>query len=240
MKQEKISYKGIIVLVHGAGVGGWVFRDMATLLRAHGYQVHTPTFTGVGERVHLLSKEINLKTHIDDIVNVIEQNGLDDVILLGHSYGGAVISAVVNEIPHKIKKQIYLDSFFLQEGKSIVDIFGVEREKELQKISDLEGDGWLLPKRIFGKEHPLITDMPWAPYLDRVNINEEVVSKISGYFIDCTNPIHFEQLVEPKKEMKKLCEARGWEVFRLDSDHVPMTKSPERENLVDIILKIIE
>lgn len=241
MENKKvINYRGNIVLVHGAGVGGWVFRDVATLLRAHGYQVHTPTFTGLGERVHLLNHEINIETHINDIINCIEKNGLEEVILLGHSYGGAIISAVVDRVPEKIEKQIYLDSFFLRDGQSIVDVFGSEREEDLQKLADTEGEGWLLPRRIFGKSHPLIGDMPWKPYLEKVSINEEVVKNIKGYFIDCTNPIHFEQLIEPKKEMTKLSIERGWRVFKLDSDHVPMTKSPERENLVDIILKIVE
>lgn len=233
------KYKGVVVLVHGAGVGGWVYRDVATLLRAHGYQVHTPTFTGLGERVHLLRKDIPLQTHVDDIVNCIEYNGLKEVILVGHSYGSAVVSVAVDRISEKIKKQIYLDGFFLEDGQSIMDIFGEERFKNLSKIVQEEGEGWYIPRRVFGKEHPLILDMPWTPYLDKVKLNNKG-KEIPGYFIDCTNPHYFEQLIGPKKMMKEKCKERGWKIFKLDSDHVPMTKSPERELLVDILLKIIE
>lgn len=229
-----------IVLVHGAGVGSWVYRDVATLLRLHGYQVYTPTFTGTGERSHLLSKDISLETHINDIVNVVLKNGLDEVTILGHSYGGAIVSGVVSRIPNKIVRQIYLDCFFLMNNQSILDVFGKERELELQELVNKEGDGWLLPRRIFGKEHPLIGDMPWRPYKESVSIDEEKIKKIRGYFIDCTNPEYFEQLVKPKEIMKKICKARGWRVYKLDSDHTPMTKSPQREELVEIILEIMK
>lgn len=238
-KKENISYKGSIVLVHGAGVGGWVFRDLATLLRMFGYLVLTPTFTGLGERVHLLTKEISMETHIQDIINCIEKNGLNDVVILGHSYGAAISSVVVDRIPEKIKKQIYLDGFILENGESIVDVFGKDREQELLKIVEIEGEGWYLPKRLFGKDHPLILNTPFLPYLIKADITGKR-DKIPGYFINCINPVHFEQLIEPKKLMKKRCLDRDWNVLSLDSDHAPMTKSPEREQLVDMILKILE
>ncbi|MGL4393546.1 MAG: alpha/beta fold hydrolase, partial [Fusobacteriaceae bacterium] len=102
--------KGTFVLVHGAGVGGWVFRDVAILLRAYGYNVFTPTLTGLGEREHLLTKDINLSLHAQDIINHIKFYGMAEVFLVGHSYGGAVISVVADKMPINIKKQIYLDS----------------------------------------------------------------------------------------------------------------------------------
>lgn len=241
MQEIRDNIKGIFVLVHGAGVGGWVYRDVAILLRMYGYQVYTPSFTGCGERSHLLKKEqnINLEMHINDIVNCIEFNRLENVILVGHSYGGAIISGVVDRIPKAIKKQIYLDSFFLQNNQSIIEIFGKKREKDLKKIVEEEGEGWYLPKRFFGKEHPLILDMPWQPYIEKISLKGHG-ELISGAFIECTNPIHFEHLVEPKQKMKKLSLERGWKNYKLDSDHIPMTKSPEREMLVDILLKIAE
>lgn len=238
-KNDVVTYKGTILLIHGAGVGSWVFRDVATLLRMFGYLVITPTFTGLGERVHLLSKEIKLETHIQDIIKCIEKNGLEDVVILGHSYGAALSSIAVDRIPKKIKKQIYLDGFILEDGESLVDIFGKEREKELLKIVENEGEGWYLPRRLFGKDHPLIIDTPFAPYLEKAVITGARDS-IPGYFINCIDPTHFEQLIEPKKVMKKRCLDKGWKVFALDSDHAPMTKSPQRENLVDLILKILE
>lgn len=237
--KSKTKTKGTFILVHGAGVGGWVYRDVANLLRMYGYDVYTPTLTGLGERCHLLNNKINLSFHIKDIVNSIIFNGLEDVYILGHSYGGAVISGVVDQIPKKIKKQIYLDSFFLENNECILDIFDKKRKDELLKIVNNEGEGWFLPGKYFGKNSDLIKNMPWEPYIEKLKLNG-TGEKIQGAFIDCTNPINFEHLIEPKKLMRKRIEKRGWEYYTIDSDHIPMTKSPQREILVEILLKIVK
>src|SRR4051812_19715506 len=75
------------VIVHGATGGGWDWKTVAGLLEAKGHEVYRPTLTGLGERVHLSNGEINLTTHVMDIVNVILFEDLHDVVLVGHSYG---------------------------------------------------------------------------------------------------------------------------------------------------------
>src|SRR5437879_5204664 len=95
------------VLVHGGWHGGWCYRRVADRLTKAGHRVFTPTLTGVGERAHLMSVAINLRTHVTDVVNVIKCEDLTDVVLLGHSYGGLVISEVVERVPESISTLVY-------------------------------------------------------------------------------------------------------------------------------------
>jgi pimeloyl-ACP methyl ester carboxylesterase len=110
------------VLVHGAWIGGWCWRPNAQALRKAGHEVFTPTLTGLGERSHLLSASIDLDTHITDIVNVIKYEELPDVVLVGHSYGGMVVTGVADRLPDKIRSLIYLDAFVPESGQSLVDL----------------------------------------------------------------------------------------------------------------------
>lgn len=98
------------VLVHGTWHGGWVWRDVRDILRADGHRVFTPTLTGTGERKHLMSPDIGLDTHIQDVVNVIEFEELDDVVLVGHSFGGLVITGVADRLRDRIARIVFLDA----------------------------------------------------------------------------------------------------------------------------------
>lgn len=111
------------VLVHGAWAGGWIWRDVAQLLRAQGHSVYTPTLTGLGERSHLVSPDINLTTHVLDVVNLIKFEELSDVVLVGHSYGGMVISGVAERVPPgTIRSIVFLDAFYPEDGQALVDL----------------------------------------------------------------------------------------------------------------------
>lgn len=117
------------VLVHGAWHGGWCWRDFARLMRARGHEVYTPTMTGLGERVHLLSKDVNLDTHIADIVNVFEYEDINDATLVLHSYGGWPGSGAVEKIAHRLRALVYLDAFVPEDGQSNLDMQTPERLK---------------------------------------------------------------------------------------------------------------
>ena len=106
------------VLVHGAWHGGWCWRDVKAVLRDNGHTVFTPTLTGLGERSHLLSPSVDLDTHILDVVNVLEWEELEDVILVGHSYGGNVITGVADRVKHRLRHVVYLDAFLPEDGDS--------------------------------------------------------------------------------------------------------------------------
>lgn len=110
------------VLVHGAWHGGWGWVRLAALLRAQGHIVFAPTLTGQGERTHLLTPAVNATLHIADIVSLIRYERLADIVLVGHSYGGSVISGVAEVVPDKIKALVFLDAFIPDNGDAVVDM----------------------------------------------------------------------------------------------------------------------
>jgi pimeloyl-ACP methyl ester carboxylesterase len=109
------------VLVHGTSHGGWCWVHVAERLHAQGHRVFTPTLTGVGERSHLMNATIDLDTHISDVVNVIKWEGLQDLVLCGHSYGGWVISGVAEQVEDRIGSIVYLDAFMPADGERGID-----------------------------------------------------------------------------------------------------------------------
>ena len=147
------------VLVHGAWHGGWVWRDVSDQLTTYGHRVTTPTLTGLGERSHLVLDEVGLDTHVNDIVQHIQMENLTDVVLLGWSYGGMVVTGVISEIPDRISSVIYLDAFVPEDGKSLVDYATLQ----IEPIQDLLKAGErLIP-------------LPQNAYQDRWNITEQTV-----------------------------------------------------------------
>jgi pimeloyl-ACP methyl ester carboxylesterase len=109
------------VLVHGAWIGGWYWKKVTPLLRSAGHEVYTPTLTGLGERTHLFTPEVGLDTHIEDVVAILEFEDLRDVILVGHSYAGMVITGVAQRAAHRLSQLVYLDAFLPANGKSLND-----------------------------------------------------------------------------------------------------------------------
>jgi pimeloyl-ACP methyl ester carboxylesterase len=109
------------VLVHPAWFGGWCWRKVAPILRAHGHEVFTPTLTGLGERAHLASGEVGLDTHVEDIASVVEYEDLHEIILVGNSSGGVVITGVADRMPERIAHVVYVDAFVPQDGQSMLD-----------------------------------------------------------------------------------------------------------------------
>jgi pimeloyl-ACP methyl ester carboxylesterase len=133
------------VLVHGAWRGSWCWKRVRTALQSRGHDVFTPTLTGVGERSHLLSPDVNLETHINDIVNLLQWEELTDVVLCGHSYGGCVISGAADRVPNRIGALVYLDAFVLENGQCLYDTLPpAQRDLQLD-LTRQHGDGWKVP-----------------------------------------------------------------------------------------------
>ena len=127
------------VLVHGGWAGSVVWRQLTLRLRKLGHEVYAPTLTGIGERKHLLSREINLDTHIQDVIGVIDEEDLSDIVLVGHSYGGMVISGVADRVPEKVATLVYLDAFVPENGQSCFSVSLPDR-----RPTTVPGEDWLV------------------------------------------------------------------------------------------------
>jgi pimeloyl-ACP methyl ester carboxylesterase len=134
-----------IVVVHGAWSGGWAWRRVKEQLGRHGIETHTPTLTGVGERAHLAHPAVDLALHIQDITAVLEYEDLEEVILLGHSYGGMVITGVADRLPERIAHLVYLDAFVPTHGSAAFDLLPPDLAKDMRALAVSEGNGWRLP-----------------------------------------------------------------------------------------------
>lgn len=136
----------IYVLVPGGWSGGWTWRYVAPRIRAAGHEVFTPTLTGMGERAHLLRPEIDLDTHIADIVNTLAWYELERVVLVGHSYGGMVVTGAADRAAGRIASLVYLDAFMPENGQSLLDIMAPERRAQVETAVRERGEGWKLPR----------------------------------------------------------------------------------------------
>ena len=121
------------VIVHGAWGGGWAFKPLEAALSARGHEVHRPTMTGSGDRVHLARPDIDLSTHIEDIVNTIRFEDLWDVVLVAHSYGGMVASGVAHRIPERLRCLVYVDAFLPEDGESLLTSSRGQRGEAFRK-----------------------------------------------------------------------------------------------------------
>lgn len=150
------------VLVHGGWSGGWWMSRLARALRKHGAEVFTPTLTGLGERAHLTRPEIGLMTHVQDVLAVLHYEDLHDVFLVGHSYGGAVITGVADRARDRIARLIYFDAFVLGDGQSLADVCPPGMAQGLIELARSTG-GWQVPAAFtmeqFGVTDP--NDVEW-------------------------------------------------------------------------------
>jgi pimeloyl-ACP methyl ester carboxylesterase len=124
------------VLVHGATAGGWEWKRTGQFLTDDGHTVYRATLTGLGERMHLNSSDVDLQMHINDVVNLILFEDLKDVVLTGHSYGGMVITGVMDRIPERIKHVVFLDAAVPDDGMSLWALFGNDRPQDPERFKD--------------------------------------------------------------------------------------------------------
>ena len=133
---SKAGEKYTFVLVHGATAGGWEWKSTGKFLTDDGHTVYRATLTGLGERMHLNSTDVDLQTHINDVVNLILFEDLHDVVLTGHSYGGMVITGVIDRIPDRIRHVVFLDAAVPGDGMSIWDLFGSNTPPDPERFKD--------------------------------------------------------------------------------------------------------
>ena len=213
--------KNTYVFVHGAWDGGWDYRKVDSILTLQENLVYRPTLTGLGDRVHLANKDINLTTHITDIVNLLKFENLHNVILVGHSYGGMVISGVAEQIPARIKQLIYLDAFVPKNGESIQIINGPPWEQMI--VPKIKDDFITYP---FGPTNPTPPNdvpQPLKTFTETLKISNPLVLKIPTVFILMTKDGvgGFEAWGASRAR------ERGWKIITFEGGHYSMRDQPE-------------
>jgi pimeloyl-ACP methyl ester carboxylesterase len=133
------------VLVHGSLHGGWCWKRVVPGLRSAGHEIFTPTLTGLGERVHLAHPGIDLDTHIQDVIGVLEYEDLHDVVLVGHSYSTMVITGAADRLRRRIAHLVYMDGVVARDGNAAPDFFSEDVRAVWRALVEAEGGGWLLP-----------------------------------------------------------------------------------------------
>jgi pimeloyl-ACP methyl ester carboxylesterase len=223
------------VLVHGGGHGGWCYQRVARLLRSAGHEVYTPTLTGLSERSHLLHPSIDLDTHITDVVAVLHYEDLSDVILVGHSYGGMVISGVADRAADRIGRVVYLDAANPVDGQSLLDVAGpmIEATRPLGAVVD-GVELVLLPSPeaglFYGVTDPddvawmadRLTGHPWKCFAQPLRLTDEAaLQAIPQYHIVCTSTVATR---DPELMERARAAGRLWEI---DTGHDLMITEPE-------------
>lgn len=228
------------VLIHPAWFGGWCWKKLTPQLRAQGHAVSTPTLTGLGERAHLARPEIGLEIHVRDIVNVIEYEDLRNVILVGNSSGGMVMTGVADYMPERIAHLVFLDAFVPMDGQSMLDVIPPDRRPALEAFVQKEGDGWLLPR---------FAPPPWEKLVTETwQVTEQADL---DWILPRLRPTPFGHFREPVKRKNPAAEklprtyirtqwphpgfdryagaasaAAGWQSRRIASSHLPFITHP--------------
>lgn len=217
--------KNTFVIVHGAWGGSWAFREVDHLLTADGNKVYRPALTGQGEKVHLASPQVGLTTHIQDVVNAILWEDLHDVILVGHSYGGMVVTGVADRIPGRIKRLIYLDAFLPENGESSLNEFALLHES-YPKRDGAYPPTWVLPGT------PLPHDVPMP---ERTFEEPLVLTNQTAALRIPTDYVLFLPHAGAKPADARFypfylrAKSRGWAIATLVSDHNAQWSHPREE-----------
>jgi pimeloyl-ACP methyl ester carboxylesterase len=224
------------VLVHGGGHGGWCYQRVSRLLQAEGHVVYAPTLTGLGERAHLLNSEVDLHRHIEDIAAVLRYEDLRDVILVGHSYGGMVITGAADRVPGRVGRLVFLDAANPVNGQSLEDVAGpvinaVRPFGEMRDGMELV----LLPAPdaglLYGVTDPgdlawmadRLTPHPWKCFDQPLNLmNEAALWAIPQYHIVCTSTLATRDTALLDRAR---AEGRLWDI---DTGHDLMITEPEK------------
>jgi pimeloyl-ACP methyl ester carboxylesterase len=231
------------VLIPGAWLGAWAWEATAADLRRRGHEVRPVTLSGLAERASEGTPETNLTTHVDDVVSLFEKDDLRDVILVGHSYAGAVITGVADRIPDRIARLVYVAGVVLPDGLSLFDVIGPEAKAGMEAGAAAAGDPFRLP--VIGRAeldlyygaHGLDdglfevlatrgTPHPIGTYRERLSLGNPAAETIDRTYIraaaDAWSPIG--------------PETPGWNYAQIDAGHWPMfTKPLELAALLDAL-----
>jgi pimeloyl-ACP methyl ester carboxylesterase len=220
------------VLVHGAWSGGWKWRFVAPILRRAGHEVFRPTLTGLGERAHLASPDIDLDVHVQDVVGLLEMEELRDVVLVGHSYGGMVVSGVAERAADRIRRLVHLDAFVPENGRCALDYIVPERAAGFREQGERTGFVEPPPPSLWGlvaPEHVAFarqreTRHPYRCFTQGVRRVNSSAAALPKTFIYCSSPATgtFDQFAS------KYRDDPAWRFHELKTGHDCMVLVPEQ------------
>ena len=217
------------VIVHGAWGGGWDWRGVDSMLTRDGQRVVRVTLTGLGERVHLASPDIGLETHIEDVVNTILWEDLHDVILVGHSYGGMVITGAADRVPDRIRRVVYVDAFLPDSGETMMGLAG----PGFSRVAGTVRGGMSVPTWADTLTLPRDVPQPYRTFTDTLRLSNPAGRRIPGTYILTFEPA---KLPDSFQAFADRAAARGWPVYRIQASHTP--ERDAREALVDLLLGV--
>ncbi|MFP6560677.1 alpha/beta fold hydrolase [Paraburkholderia sp. B3] len=232
------------VLVHGAWHGGWCWRFVMERLLARGHRAFAPTLTGLGERRHLLEAVTSLDVSISDIERLFEAEELEDVVLVGHSFGGLVASGVADRRRESIRALVCLDSLLVESGESAMDV--LPGSVVAERLAAVEGSGQRLGMPVNGlagtgipDDHPLaawvrrrLTPHPLATYQSRLTLRHALGNGLPRTYVHCANPSY--DTLALVRERIRASDGWGWET--LDTGHDAMVLAPDL--LVDLLERL--
>ena len=238
MKNNKPHF----LLIHGAWHGGWVWNEISEILRYQRYSVSTPTLTGLGEKKHLLSSKITIETFIEDVVNHIVFENLNNIILVGHSFAGSVISGVADRLKDRIQKLIYFDAMILIDGQKPFDITPKETVEQRIELAKKFGNNISIPAPsadafgVFDIKKSLLleeklTPHPLSAFQSKLILKNEVGNGIPLSYIFCTKPI-YKSLESSREVVRKM----KWPIFELNAGHDAMLTHPKET--LNLLMKI--
>jgi len=238
MKNNKPHF----LLIHGAWHGGWVWNEISDILRYQRYSVSTPTLTGLGEKKHLLSSKITIETFIEDVVNHIIFENLNNIILVGHSFAGSVISGVADKLKDRIQKLIYFDAMILIDGQKPFDITPKETVEQRIELAKKFGNNISIPAPsadafgVFDIKKSLLleeklTPHPLSAFQSKLILKNEVGNGIPLSYIFCTKPV-YKSLESSREVVRKM----KWPIFELNAGHDAMLTHPKET--LNLLMKI--
>ncbi|MGD9893534.1 MAG: alpha/beta fold hydrolase [Dehalococcoidia bacterium] len=233
------------VLVGGAWMGGWCWQAVARPLRSRGHDVYPVTLTGLGERSHLAGPTIDLTTHITDIVNLIEFEGLRDVVLVGHSYAGVPVTGAGGRIPERIARLVYLDSAPIPSGLSYLDSNPPEVQQQIEQRVAEHGDGWRLPMPPWDEQAKggasldglsdddlrlmasRATPQPFGTYTQPLTYTSSVLEALPSLAILCSFSLaQVQELIAAGHPWGQAMSGPQWQYVELPTGHWPMYSRP--------------
>ena len=226
------------VLAHGSWHGGWCWIRVAEQLRSQGHKVYAPSYTGMGDRAHLLNKDITIDTFVEDLVQVIRSAELTDVVLVGHSFGGVPITGVADRIPDKIAHLVYLDAVVLESGQSAFSNYPPETAKARIKAAEEATNGLAVPvpeqlSAAWGLGKPGDPDYDWVrrrltphplrSYITALTLRGPVGNNLPRTYVHCTQP----SLAGLETSRKLVRSMSGWQWVELAAPHDAMITHPD-------------